>query len=380
MTGGGTGGHLAIIRAVKEQLANSSDGGRDGRHSRLDPESPVGSGEILNNRRKYPWVQVQDDDHDGVQGSLIYVGSTKGQDRQWFGEDEDFEEKYFFDTKGVVNQRGLGKLGSLWMMARATYQAIGIIRRHKAGVVFSVGGFSAAPMAFAAKLTRTPLVIHEQNAALGSLNKLLKPFADVFISSYMDESPIHAYPVKQVFFDKARIREQVRTVIFLGGSQGAQAINKLALEIAPQLHDRGIRIIHQAGERNIDETKTAYDELGIKAEVFGFTDRLAAYMEQADFAIARAGASTLWELSANALPTLFIPYPYAASDHQYHNAQFLAEKDLAWLMREDEIGPDKVLELLDEDMGSRSRGLMEIVEKDGAEQIAKKLVELGIGS
>jgi UDP-N-acetylglucosamine--N-acetylmuramyl-(pentapeptide) pyrophosphoryl-undecaprenol N-acetylglucosamine transferase len=216
-------------------------------------------------------------------------------------------------------------------------------------------------------------VIHEQNAALGSLNKLLKPYADVFISSYLEESPIKAYPVKEVFFDNARIRQKVKTVIFLGGSQGARAINELALSIAPQLQARGIRIIHQAGVNNIETVEKAYADLGIEAEVFGFTTRLAEYMKEADFAIARAGASTLWELSATALPTLFIPYPYAASDHQYHNAKFLVEKELAWLMREDEIDKEKVLALLDEDLTKKSRGLMQIIEKDGSAQIAALL-------
>jgi UDP-N-acetylglucosamine--N-acetylmuramyl-(pentapeptide) pyrophosphoryl-undecaprenol N-acetylglucosamine transferase len=99
-------------------------------------------------------------------------------------------------------------------------------------------------------------------------------------------------------------------------------------------------------------------------------------MNEADFAIARSGASTLWELSATALPTLYIPYPYAASDHQYYNAQFLVEKELAWLMREDAIDVDKVLAMLDENMETKSKGLMEVVEKDGSGQIAKLLKDM----
>jgi len=331
MTGGGTGGHLAIIKAVKEHLKGEE---------------------------------------------LIYIGSTQGQDKQWFEADDDFTHKYFFETRGVVNQGGLGKVKSLFMMAGAMFKAINLIRKHKAKVVFSVGGFSAAPMAFAAKVTRTPLVIHEQNAALGSLNKMLKPYATEFISSYLEESPIKAYPIKEIFFENARIRHEAKTIIFLGGSQGAKAINTLALEMAAELQEKGIKIIHQAGEKNLDDIKAAYDNLGIKAEVFGFTTKLAEYMKEADIAIARAGASTLWELSATALPTLFIPYPYAASDHQYYNAQFLVEKDLAWLMREDEIDKEKFLSLLDEDLEVKSKGLMEIVEKDGSKKIATLLKNL----
>ena len=331
MTGGGTGGHLAIIKAVKEQL--------------------------------------QDEE-------LVYVGSTKGQDKQWFEKDDDFSHKYFFDTRGVVNQAGLGKVKSLFMMGTAMVKAIKLIRKHKAKVVFSVGGFSAAPMAFAAKLTRTPLVIHEQNAALGSLNKLLKPYATHFISSYLEESPIKAYPIKEVFFDNARVRTEVKTIIFLGGSQGAKAINTLALQMAQALKEKNICIIHQAGVKNIEEVQRAYGDLGVEAEVFGFTTKLAEYMNEADFAIARAGASTLWELSATAVPTLYIPYPYAASDHQYHNAQFLVEKNLAWLMREDEISQSKVLALLEEDLSAIGQGLTGIVEKNGSKKIARLLIEV----
>jgi len=331
MTGGGTGGHLAIIKAVKEHLSNEE---------------------------------------------LIYVGSTKGQDKQWFEYDDDFSQKYFFDTRGVVNQGALGKVKSLFMMGGATLKAMKLIRKHKAKVVFSVGGFSAAPMAFAAKLTRTPLVIHEQNAALGSLNKLLKPYATYFISSYLDESPIKAYPIKAIFFENAHLRTEVKTIIFLGGSQGAKAINTLALNIAAQLKEKGIRIIHQAGVNNVEEVEKAYADLGIEAEVFGFTTKLAEYMNEADFAIARAGASTLWELCATAVPTLYIPYPYAASDHQYYNAQFLVEKNLAWVMRESEINNEKVLSLLSEDLATVSQGLMNIVEKDGSQKIATLLKEI----
>ena len=331
MTGGGTGGHLAIIKAVKEQLKDEE---------------------------------------------LIYIGSTKGQDKQWFENDDDFKEKYFFDTRGVVNQKGIGKLKSLWMMIQAARQARKLLKKHNAKVVFSVGGFSSAATAFAAKSMGVPLVIHEQNAALGSLNKLLKPYAKAFISSYLEESPIKAYPIKEVFFDNAHVRSEVKTIIFLGGSQGAKAINELALSLAPELKKRDIKIIHQAGVNNIDEVEKAYRDLGIEAEVFGFTTKLADYMNEADFAIARAGASTLWELSATALPTLFIPYPYAASDHQFFNAQFLVEKELAWLMREDAIEVDKVLAMLDENMEGKSKGLMEVVEKEGSGQIAKFLKDM----
>ena len=335
MTGGGTGGHLAIVRAVKEQVAGSK--------------------------------------RQEARGSLVYIGSSGGQDRAWFGEDEDFETRYFLETHGVVNRGLMGKIASVGMLLKTTWQALGLLRRHRAKVVFSVGGYSAAPTAFAALLLRIPLVIHEQNAAVGSLNRLLRPFAREFISSYVPKSPIKAYPIKDIFFEHARVREEVKTVLIMGGSQGAKALNELALRVAPELNRRGVALIHQAGERNIEAVKAAYDAMGIEAEVFGFSDQIPDYMARADLAIARAGASSLWELVASAVPTLFVPYPYAAGDHQYHNARFIAEEGLGWVVRESELDTTFVLDLLDADVAAISQKLMAASESNGAEQIAQVL-------
>jgi UDP-N-acetylglucosamine--N-acetylmuramyl-(pentapeptide) pyrophosphoryl-undecaprenol N-acetylglucosamine transferase len=329
MTGGGTGGHLAIIKAVKEEL-----------------------------------TEIE----------LIYIGSTKGQDRAWFEDDKDFKAKYFLDTQGVVNQGILGKIKSIYMLLKATLKARALLKKHNAKVVFCVGGFSSAPTSFAGKSLKIPLVIHEQNASIGSLNRLLQPYSDAFISSYQEDSPIKAYPIKKEFFQKARVRKEIKTVIFLGGSQGAVAINKLALKIAPTLNEKGIKIIHQAGEKNIQEVKEQYKNIGIEATVFGFTNKLSDYMAMADFAIARAGASTLWELSAIGCPTLFIPYPYAFGDHQYYNAKFLEEQGVAWIIREDEITPNRVIEIIDSaDIEPKSKKLQTLIQKDGAKEIAELL-------
>jgi len=331
MTGGGTGGHLTIIKAVKEQLKDET---------------------------------------------LVYIGSTKGQDKAWFENDKQFESTYFLETQGVVNQGILGKIKSIFMLIKATFKARKILKEKKAKVVFCVGGFSAAPTSFASKMLNIPLVIHEQNAAIGSLNRLLRSYSTAFISSYEKDSPIKAYPIKEEFFKKSRIREEIKTIIFLGGSQGAVAINRLALSLASTLKSKNIKIIHQAGERNIENVKKEYKALGIDAEVFGFTTELSNYMEQADFAIARSGASTLWELSAIACPTLFIPYPYAAGDHQFYNAKFLVDQNVAWIMRESELDVEKVIKILDTNLKEKSEKLQTMIEKDGALQIAKLLKNL----
>jgi len=331
LTGGGTGGHLAIVESIKEQLKGEQ---------------------------------------------LVYVGSSRGQDKKWFQGDESFVDSYFLDTKGVANQGIFGKLASIGWLMRSIWRAFKILGKHNTKVVFCVGGFSAAPASIAAILRGIPLVIHEQNAHIGLLNRLLKPFAARFLSSYHSPTEAIAYPVKEIYFKQARVRKEIHAVIFLGGSGGAKAINELALELAPYLNSKGISIIHQAGDKNTQEVQEAYRSLGIEAEVFGFTKELPRYIAMADLAIARGGASTLWELCASGLPAVFIPYPYAAGDHQYHNAKYLADKNLAWVIRQDEVTPQALKEIIaNPSLEEKSQQLIDTIEPNGSVAIARILQE-----
>jgi len=326
-TGGGTGGHLAIIKAVKEHINKD----------------------------------------------LIYIGSTKGQDREWFENDNSFKNRYFLDSQGVMDKGKIGKIFALVNIAKQVLEARKILKKENAKVVFSVGGYSAAPASIAAISLRIPLVIHEQNAYIGNLNRILKPFAKAFISSYEENSIEKSYPISDIYFKNARVRNGVKKVLIVGGSQGSVALNKFALELAPHLDKKGIKIYHQAGVKNVDSVKEEYKKLGIDAEVFGFTKELPKIIADSDFAISRAGASTLWELVANGLPTLFVPYPYAANDHQYYNAKFLVDNNLAWLKREDELDINFVLDLIEKDLSEVSQELTKQIEPDGAKRIAKYL-------
>lgn len=326
ITGGGTGGHLMIAEALVEAAANEGH-------------------------------------------EAIFIGSTSGQDRKYFEAHSSFSHVYFLETTGVVNQKGLKKIKALWLVLKAFFASRVILKRHKIAAVYSVGGFSAAPASFASISRRIPLFIHEQNAVHGRLNSLLKPFASRFISTYDENSPIKGYPVKDEFFKFARVREKIKTVIFLGGSQGAKAINDLALSVASEFQNRGIKIIHQAGERDYERVKKKYEELGVDADVYAFTKEMPSLMSKADLAVSRSGASTLWELCANGLPALFIPFPHAASDHQYYNARFIVENEMGWCEREDEGLKEKLMGLLDEDLSKKSSALMEHSSRDVAKMM-----------
>jgi UDP-N-acetylglucosamine--N-acetylmuramyl-(pentapeptide) pyrophosphoryl-undecaprenol N-acetylglucosamine transferase len=129
ITGGGTGGHLVIAKSIKEELNKQG----------IKP---------------------------------VFIGSTYGQDRAWFEDDEGWEEKYFFDTSGVVNKKGIKKLLSLTNILNYSFKTRKIFKKHNIKKVFSVGGYSAAPASFGAIMFNKPLFIHEQNAYMGKLNKI----------------------------------------------------------------------------------------------------------------------------------------------------------------------------------------------------------------
>jgi len=333
ITGGGTGGHLMIAQALAEAGVNEGH-------------------------------------------ELIFIGSTKGQDKKYFEFHSDFSNVYFLETTGVVNQKGLGKFVALFKVFMAFFKARSILKKHNIQATYSVGGFSAAPASLASISKFIPFFIHEQNAVEGRLNKLLKPFAKRFISAYDKNSVIKGYPVKDVFFKTARVRESLKTIIFLGGSHGAKAINDLALSTCRELSKRGIKIIHQAGEADFERVKKEYKALHVEAEVYAFTKELDKLISKADLAISRAGASTLWELTANGSPALYIPYPYAAGDHQYHNAKFIVEHELGWCEREGDGLKDKLLSILDEDLKTRSEKLLEYSQKDVAKKMIQDLVKV----
>ena len=326
ITGGGTGGHLMIAQALVE--------------------SAVAKGH-----------------------NVIFIGSTQGQDRKYFEHGSAFSQVYFLPTTGVVNQKGLGKLKALYKIFKAFLLSRKLLKMHKIDATYSVGGFSAAPASFASISKKVPLFIHEQNAVDGRLNALLKPYASRFISAYSDDSIIKGYPVKAVFTTTARVRQNLNTIIFLGGSHGARAINNLALDVAQELQKRNIRVIHQAGENDFQRVLQAYKDLEIEVDLYAFTKDLPELITQADFAVSRAGASTLWELTTNGCPAFYVPYPYAAGDHQFYNAKFIVDNNLGWCERESDTLQGEFLNTLALPLEQKSRELIAYTSSDVATQM-----------
>ncbi|RBQ30829.1 UDP-N-acetylglucosamine--N-acetylmuramyl-(pentapeptide) pyrophosphoryl-undecaprenol N-acetylglucosamine transferase [Arcobacter sp. FW59] len=333
VTGGGTGGHLKVADAFIEELIN-----RD--------------------------------------FNVIFIGSTKGQDKAWFENDKRLSETFFLDTSGVVNKKGLSKILSLTNMFSKSLECLKIYNKFKVKKVISVGGFSAAPASFAAIFKRNcSFFIHEQNSKMGKLNQITSKFARQIYSSFLENSKVKDYPVDLKFFENSRIRKEIKTIAFFGGSQGAIAINNFALKVAPKLNEMGIKIIHQTGKNDFERVKDFYQQNSINADVFDFTKDIMSKMNEADFCVSRAGASTLFELCANNLPTFFVPFKYAAANHQYFNAKELFDKKLCFLQIEDELDENYFFSCLNSDIEKISTGLKDIIKPNAIKNIVDDILE-----
>ncbi len=253
-----------------------------------------------------------------------------------------------------------------------------------------MGGFSAGPASFASLLNKIPLYIHEQNAIKGSLNRYLSPKAKAVFSSYAFKDKgnhvVTSYPVQNVFFDHARTRTEIKHILFLGGSQGAKAINEFALLNAPKLTKQGIEITHICGSNSYERMRIYYQELGLldKIALFAFHNNIIEVMQKADLCVSRAGASSVWELCANGLPTIFIPYPFASNNHQYYNVLEFEKENLCYIVPQNELLPRKLFEVIrklnqkdDQDKKNLtliSDKLQKKIAKDGAKTIIEKIL------
>ncbi|MBW2382120.1 MAG: undecaprenyldiphospho-muramoylpentapeptide beta-N-acetylglucosaminyltransferase [Deltaproteobacteria bacterium] len=231
--------------------------------------------------------------------------------------------------------RAIGVLGIL----RQVSAARNALEQYAADIVVSVGGFAAMPTAIAAVLSRTPLVLVEPNAIPGRVNRLTAHFAkQVFVGFAAaaghlggGEKVTHiGIPLRRALVDAfatapARKAPALPLRLFVfGGSQGARQINEAMMELAPRLASRPLRVFHQTGEADRERVVRAYAEAGLEAEVVAFEHEMPRRYRESDLALCRAGALTVAELAMAGLPSILIPYPFAADDHQAANADALA--------------------------------------------------------
>jgi UDP-N-acetylglucosamine--N-acetylmuramyl-(pentapeptide) pyrophosphoryl-undecaprenol N-acetylglucosamine transferase len=277
-------------------------------------------------------------------------------------------------TIAVRGLRGKG-VASLFtapfVLMRSLWQALGAVRSAKPRAVISFGGFAAGPGGLAAWLLRRPLLVHEQNRAPGMTNRALAKIARRVLCGFPDSFPgvpneTVGNPVRPEIASLPPPAERFsgRTgelrLLVLGGSQGARAINTVVPKVAQVLRlmedqPLPLRIRHQSGEKMLEETRAAYAQAGVEADIQPFIADMAQAYGWADLVIGRAGALTIAELCAAGVGSILVPFPGAVDDHQARNAQWLRERGAGEWFRQDDALEINLVSLLRPLQGDRAR-------------------------
>lgn len=285
---------------------------------------------------------------------------------------------------------------SLAMLGVGGLQALALLWRVRPHVVLATGGYAAAPVGLAAAVLRIPLVIQEQNLFAGVTNRLLArgaaaisiPHERVRVQfprrAMVTGVPIRRSAIATSDREGARTRFGLRpgvfTILVLGGSQGAKSLNEAMLAAAPLLRDPGsVQILHQTGKGHEEHARARAREIAAPQYVaVGYIEDVADAYASADLVVCRAGAGTIAEVSANGLPAVAVPYPFAAAGHQETNARLMEEEGAAVVVLDRDLSGARVAEVIDalRSDPARLRGMAEASRRLGRPRAAAQVAEL----
>ena len=256
-----------------------------------------------------------------------------------------------------VRGKGLRTLLALPVrLVRALVQSLQVIRRVQPNVLVGLGGYITLPGGLMGALMGKPLVLHEQNSVAGMANKVLAVVARRVFTAFpkvMAKGQWVGNPLRTEFLAQpdpdARFagRSGPLRLLVVGGSLGARALNTVVPQ-ALALIPANLRptVVHQSGDKQIEELRGNYAAAGVQAQLTPFIDDTAKAFADADWVICRAGASTVTEIAAVGAAALFVPFPSAVDDHQTHNARFLVDQGGGWLVPQSELTPQLLADML----------------------------------
>lgn len=275
-------------------------------------------------------------------------------------------------------------------------QCLRLLREFHPQVVVGVGGYASGPAMMAAIMLHVPTLAYESNAVPGLANRLVgKRVSAAAVSfqqttQYFRNATVTGVPVRQQIFEvPPRAANALPRLLVTAGSQGARVFNETMPLIAVRLLDAvpGLSIVHQAGPRHREATLAAYAASGAdprRWDVASFLEDMPAQYAACDLVLARAG-STVAELAAAGKPSLLVPFPQAADDHQRRNAEVFAEADAAVLMHQVDLTAERLLTQLSQLLGDRkllarmSSKARTLAHPGALQRIAEMVVGLGAG-
>ncbi len=351
LTGGGTGGHIFPLLAVAEEL-----------------------------RDLCPSV------------SLSIIGAYgRGEERIAEGAGLEF---YPLKAPRVAG----GRIGGMLRLPPAVINARGLVEKISPDVVLGMGGYVAGPVVFAASLSGRPCAVIEPNAVAGWANKILGLIVKRIFVAFervaweFPPSKVRATgnPVRRSVINACRAEKDKSRVVVLvfGGSQGARTLNRAvtgALEKLSSFKEK-LHFIHQTGKGEKEAVKAAYAEAGFSADVHEFIDDMGSAYAAAHLVIARSGSSVC-EIAAAGLPSILVPYPRAARDHQAYNAMEMERLGAAVVIPDAEAVPERMAEVMLElltdktKLSRMAKSALKAAKPNAAKEVAKELLVLaGEGS
>jgi UDP-N-acetylglucosamine--N-acetylmuramyl-(pentapeptide) pyrophosphoryl-undecaprenol N-acetylglucosamine transferase len=308
--------------------------------------------------------------------SIAEILSEQGHDLYLFT-DKRFDDNYkgtlaeikIYRLPAATIRSGIkGKICSAITILRALFAANKAMKQVKPDIVIGFGGYPSFAPVFAATHQGIPTIIHEQNSILGKVNRMFArdvnyiatSFPDISLldTKHTDKVRLVGNPVRKairaIAGDEYQIPDNKINILVTGGSQGAQALSSVTPQAIAKLPDEiksKLFICQQCRkDDNIGEIKQIYADADVEAIVSPFFVDLPERLKAANLVIARSGAGTVSELTVAGRPSILIPYPHAADNHQYKNAESICENEAGWLINQDDyivdIVVDKLRELL----------------------------------
>lgn len=306
----------------------------------------------------YPGVALAREFERQMPGSeAIFVGTTRGLETNVVPR-EGFE-LITIAARGVMGKGVGGALKGLAVVPLGVAQCLAVCRKRRPDLAIGVGGYTSPPLILAAFLLGVKRVLVEPNVYPGVANRTLSPVADLVFVSFAETAPyfgsrktrIVGTPIRREFLETpilsggegAGSEARGFTLLVLGGSQGAHSINRAMIAALPTLlvAHPGLRVIHQTGERDVEEVSAAYRAYpSIQAEIVPFLYNMPRVFRQADLIVSRSGATTVAEITACGKPAVLIPFPHAVHGHQERNARVLEQAGAAQVIVDAHLSGD----------------------------------------
>ncbi len=321
---------------------------------------------------------------------VLFIGTKEGLEKKTLTQ-KGYSLEYI-SSRGIVGKGIIRGIKGITSAFKGLFDSFDIIRKFGPDAVVGVGGYVSGPVVCAALLLLIPTAICEQNSIPGVTNRFLGRFVKRVFASF--EASVRFFPRERTMVVGNPIRTEIMreskstrresdgiTVLVFGGSQGARTLNISVPKAFGILGRHDISIIHQTGEKDIDEVKKTYEWYGIRAAVFTFIENMADAYSQADLVIGRAGAGTIAEITALGKPSILVPYPFSAYGHQSENAMIMKRAGASLVLEDKDATPARLVEILrdllkDDILGDMAKSAKSLGRPNAAKDIVDELHKL----